>query len=112
MSSLTHFLETFEYFLLLFIVVSLRFLFRNWKFNRKLFSVGFAVSILTTIAWSLLMFLTLDMLCWQIQFDKPQHWMNDAVRISFFLIANYYLMSVLADRNHERTIYEANDTTM
>lgn len=112
MSSLIHFLATFEYFALLYIVISLKCLFRKWKFNRKLFGVGCAVSAAATMAWSLLMLLTLDLLCWQIQLDKPQHWMNDAVRITFFLIANYYLMTVLADRNHERTIYEANDTTM
>lgn len=112
LSSLSHFCETLEYFLLLYLVTSLKCLFRKWKFSKKMFCIGVLVTFLNTFAWSLLMLLTLDVLCWQVQLERPQHWMNDGVRISFFLIANYYLLIVLADRNHERTIYEANDTTM
>lgn len=112
LSSSCQFFGTFEYFSLFYLVKSQKCHFRDEKLNKNLFFAGISLTLFTTISWTLLMIFTMNKLCWQIDTEQPQHWMNDSIRILFFITAIYYFISLLWDRNHERKIYEANDVKM
>lgn len=96
--------ETFAYFYLLLIGLSMRDVVVNgsdgcFKVVLPVLPLGLIAAIVITISWTLTMQFTSDEYCWQLNMENPLHWINDAPRLVMLLMVTYYVFKILRHKN-------------
>lgn len=106
---LAQLVDSFAYFYLLLIGLSLRdVVFNNsegcFKVVLPMIPLGLVAIISVTIAWTLTMQFTADELCWQLGKENSLHWINDAPRLVMLLMTTYFVFKILRHKNESTKI--------
>lgn len=100
-TTLAHFAETFSFFYLIIVASSLRLLAAS-KFeavNKAILSLGFVVTVVTTVSWAMVMKFTFNFYCWLLDSEHTQHWINNGPRLVLLSVAVLYLIKALLVKN-------------